>query len=240
MKTSQIAEIYNILLKKYGSQGWWPVYSLRNSKDRDERGYYFSNMELRNCKSLLPASQFEIAIGAVLTQNTAWLNVEKALANLINHHLIDPEIIMNIDQDELSALVRPSGYHNQKAKKLKIIAQFLSDGKFLEGKNIPGRDELFQLWGIGNETADSILLYAFNIPVFVVDAYTTRLFGRLGILRGREKYEDIAKIFTNNLKIDSGVYQQYHALIVQHVQEYCKKIPNCDGCVLESLCKKIM
>lgn len=208
-----IIQIYKKLMEYYGLQGWWPVYCLRNPK-------------------------IEIAIGAVLTQNTAWTNVEKALVNLIEKNLLDPFRIIDINQVDLAKLIRPSGYYNQKAKKLKILSNFLLEGDFFADGNIPERNELLALWGIGEETADSILLYAYNFPVFVVDAYTRRIFIRLGILSGNEKYGEIADIFTDNLKKDPGVYQEYHALIVRHAKDHCRKKPDCDGCALNSICKK--
>ncbi len=232
------AFIYKILLDAYGSQGWWPVYSLKNTKYRDERGYFIPNVTkgIDNYRSLDKFSMFEVAVGAILTQNTAWTNVEKALANIINKNLMDSGIIENIDQEQLAELIRSSGYFNQKAKKLIILTHFLNDGNFLDDGNIPERDDLLKLWGIGEETADSILLYAYNVPVFVVDAYTKRIFIRLGLLDGREKYGEIASLFTYNLEKEYTIFQEYHALIVRHAKEYCRKKPICTGCVLKSFC----
>ncbi len=232
--------IYKILLEEYGPQGWWPVYSLRNTESRDDRGYYlgYVPVETHGRASLRGSAVYEIAIGAVLTQNTAWTNVEKALTNLIKKNMIDPGIISNIDQEELAELIRPSGYYNQKAKKLKILTHFLQEGDFFKDGYIPERDDLLKLWGIGEETTDSILLYAYNFPVFVVDAYTKRIFMRLGILDGIKKYDEIARLFTNNLERKYTIYQEYHALIVRHAKEHCKKTPNCIGCVLNNICLK--
>ena len=233
--------IYKILLEEYGPQGWWPVYSLRNTKYRDKRGYFVTNVTkgIDNHLSLDKLSRFEVALGAVLTQNTAWTNAEKALTNLIKKNMIDPGIISNIDQEELAELIRPSGYYNQKAKKLKILTHFLQEGDFFKDGYIPERDDLLKLWGIGEETTDSILLYAYNFPVFVVDAYTKRIFMRLGILDGIKKYDEIARLFTNNLERKYTIYQEYHALIVRHAKDHCKKTPNCVGCVLDSICLKL-
>ena len=249
-----IKEIYDILFKKYGPQGWWPVYSLRNTEGRDDRGYYIGNVPVgtdrdlrlhRRAGSLLPTSLslressiFEIAIGAVLTQNTAWTNVEKAIDNLINLSLLDPKIILEICKDDLADAIRPSGYYNQKAKKLKILIRFLLDGGFLEDGNIPDRGDLLELWGIGKETVDSILLYAYRIHVFVIDTYTRRIFERVGILRGSESYKEIAGNFIDSLEKDFKVYQEYHALIVRHAKEHCRKKPLCDGGVLNEICIK--
>ena len=228
--------IYKTLLDKYGPQGWWPVYSLRNVGGRDNRGYYIDNVQTHGCASLSSASKFEIAIGAILTQNTAWKNVEKALDDLINLGLMDPKIILETSQDELADAIRASGYYNQKAKKIKILTRFLLNGWFFGDSNIPDRADLLGLWGIGEETADSILLYAFDVPVFVIDAYTRRLFERIGIFRAGEKYEEAAGIFTAGMENDLEVYREYHALIVRHGKEHCRKKQICDGCVLIEIC----
>ena len=233
---NDIVLIYKTLLEKYGPQGWWPVYSQRDTNDRDDRGYYIGNVETHGRASL--HSIFEIAIGAVLTQNTAWTNVEKAIDNLINLSLLDPKIILEICKDDLADAIRPSGYYNQKAKKLKILIRFLLDGGFLEDGNIPDRGDLLELWGIGKETVDSILLYAYRIHVFVIDTYTRRIFERVGILRGSESYKEIAGNFIDSLEKDFKVYQEYHALIVRHAKEHCRKKPLCDGCVLNEICIK--
>lgn len=230
--------IYKTLLERYGPRGWWPVYSLRNIGGRDNRGYYTDNVQTHGRASLSSASKYEIAIGAILTQNTAWKNVEKALDNLINLGLMDPKIILENSQDELADAIRPSGYYNQKAKKIKILTRFLLDGWFFGDSNIPDRADLLGLWGIGEETADSILLYAFDVPVFVIDAYTRRIFSRLGVLDGGEKYKEVAGVFTDRLEENFVVYQEYHALIVRHAKEHCRKKPLCDGCVLNEICRE--
>ncbi len=235
MEKINIKELYDILFKKYGPQGWWPVYSLRNTEGRDKRGYYIGNVETPYRASL--HSIFEIALGAVLTQNTAWTNVEKAIDNLINLSLMSPEKIVEIDRDELADIIRPSGYYNQKAKKLKILSRFLLDGGFLEDGNIPDRDDLLGLWGIGEETADSILLYAYGVPVFVIDAYTRRIFDRLGIPDGRRGTAR-STLTADSLEEDSGIYQEYHALIVRHAKEHCRKKPICGDCVLNEICRE--
>ena len=111
------------------------------------------------------------------------------------------------------------------------------DGRFLEDGNSPRRSDLLGLWGIGEETADSILLYAYGVPVFVIDTYTRRIFERVGILKGSESYKDIAGVFTDSLEVDFIVYQEYHALIVKHAKEHCGTKPICDGCVLEKKCQ---
>lgn len=237
-----ILDIYKIFLNEYGPQGWWPVYSLRNTGGRDNRGYFTSVVPSGASRSRLlqESSKFEIAVGAILTQNTAWTNVEKAIDKLVTLEFMDPEIILDISMDELTDAIRSSGYYNQKAKKLKILAEFLLEGGFTEDGNAPKRDDLLGLWGIGAETADSILLYVFRTPVFVVDTYTRRIFMRLGLLNGNEQYNEIAKHFTDNLAKDSELYQEYHALIVKHAKEHCRKKPLCDDCVLSLQCSFFM
>ncbi len=230
-----ISNVYSVLLNAYGPQGWWPVYTLRDTEGRDERGY-----AQRLPVKLSPLSRFEIAAGAVLTQNTSWFNVEKTIDSLFCSGLLDPVKIRDVPQTELAASIRQSGYYNQKARKLKNLAAFLLDGEYLQdGKKdgkIPDRDALLGLWGIGKETADSILLYAYGVPFFVVDTYTKRIFNRLGVLTGDEKYDEIAEKFSSCFKSDVAVFQDYHALIVRHAKEHCRKKPECSGCVLKESC----
>ena len=156
MKT--IFSTYNKLYSLYGPQGWWPI----------EGKYHKNNF-------LYPKNEnqkFEICIGAILTQNTSWKNVEKALQKMHENNLIDAKKISRINDNKLARVIISSGYHNQKAKKLKMFAKF-----YLSLKNkTPLRSELLEIWGIGPETADSILLYAYNYPTFVIDAYTKRIF----------------------------------------------------------------
>ena len=141
-------------------------------------------------------SRFEIVVGAILTQNTAWGNVEKALESLRKAGVMSREGVLRIPEKELSTLIRSSGYHNQKARKLRELARF-------SGK--PGRGDLLGVWGIGKETADSILLYAHGIPFFVVDAYTRRVFSRLGLISGSEEYDEIRSLFENGLPKDPAL-----------------------------------
>ncbi len=216
MNKINIKEIYNILLDKYGPQGWWPV--------------------RRDAKFCVSTNRYEIVVGAILTQNTAWTNVEKAVDNLIILGLMDPKVIMDIDQDDLANAIRSSGYYNQKAKKLKILTRYLMEGNFLQSENIPERDDLLKLWGIGEETVDSILLYAYGVPVFVIDAYTRRIFERLGILSGGEQYEVIAGVIADSIEEDPEVYKEFHALIVRHGKEHCRKTPDCITCILKDFC----
>lgn len=177
------------------------------------------------------AHRFEIILGAVLTQNTAWKNAEKALRNLRERGLVDPGKILHTRTSELSALLRPSGYHNQKALKVKRASAFAVHC-FRRGR-APSREELLRVKGVGFETADSILLYAFGEPFFVVDAYTRRLCARLGLAGEKAAYAELQALFTAALPADSGLYNEYHALIVRHGKERCAKTPLCAACVLK-------
>ena len=198
-----LLRIYERLLESLGPQGWWPV-----SHGLEPPGW-------------------EIMAGAVLTQNTAWINVEKALENLARAGVRDRESLLKLGERELAVLIKPSGYYNQKARKLKTLAGF-------EGPHT--REGLLSLWGIGPETADSILLYAHGKACFVVDAYTRRIFTRLGIISPAWGYEDIRKFFESRLPRDPEVYKEYHALIVGMAKRFCRPKPACKGCPMEGFC----
>lgn len=203
-----LLKIYKNLYRKYGSQGWWPV----TTKNK----------------------QFEIIIGAVLAQNTAWKNAEKAIANLKKNNLIDAKKIINADFRTLAGLIKAAGYFNQKAERLKTIAKF-----FLKNKN-PSREELLNVKGIGPETADSILLYAFGKPHFVIDAYTKRIMSRIGLCSAGIKYEQLQDIFHRRLPKDAGLFNEYHALLVELAKRHCMKKPLCNGCPIAKLCKRFI
>lgn len=210
---------YDELIAKHGKQGWWPLMEVKGcnpTKTGSHRGYHPGDYSYPKNER----QRFEICVGAILTQNTSWTNVEKALANLYEINCLKPESIAAMEDEKLKEAIRPSGYFNQKAKKLKVFAEF-----FLGLKGNPGRDELLQLWGIGPETADSILLYAYKVPVFVVDAYTRRIFSRLGIIGKNDNYEKIRGVFEENLPGDYRILQEYHALIV----EEAKNLPPNNG-----------
>ncbi|MFW6383300.1 MAG: endonuclease III domain-containing protein [Nanoarchaeota archaeon] len=204
-----INQKYCELLQKHGPQGWWPLMDVKGcnpTKTGSSRGYHPGDYSYpKNEKQ-----RFEICLGAILTQNTSWTNVEKALYNLYEINCIDPKKILKIDDEKLKKAIRSAGYFNQKAKKLKIFADF-----FIKLNNVPTREKLISLWGIGPETADSILLYAHKKPFFVVDAYTRRIFSRLGVIDANDNYENIRKLFEDSLPRDYKVYQEYHALIVE-------------------------
>jgi endonuclease-3 related protein len=199
-----ILRIYERLLKSLGPQGWWPV----------SHG--------------LEPPEWEIMAGAVLTQNAAWSNVERALDNLARAGVRDRESLLKLPGPRLAGLIRPSGYYNQKARKLKILAGF-------EGPIT--REGLLGLWGIGPETADSILLYALNRPFFVVDAYTRRVFTRLGLISPSWGYEEVRGFFESRLPRKPEIYKEYHALIVELAKRHCKPKPACQGCPMEGFCK---
>ena len=189
-------DIYGVLLKKHGYQKWWP------------------------CKTGNP---FEICIGAILTQNTNWANVEKAIDNLIKEKCVDPKKIAEMDGRKLQALVRPSGFFRQKAQRLKEFSDFVLTFGGVENflKNVT-REGLLEINGVGHETADSILLYACGKPYFVVDAYTRRMFSALGIVKDDMGYEVIRNFFEENMEKDAKLYNEFHALIVRHSKDCCK------------------
>jgi endonuclease-3 related protein len=174
----------------------------------------------------------EIIVGAVLTQNTSWRNTEKALQNMTNAKLTTTRAIVSAQTSKIEKSVRPSGFYKQKAERIKALMIFLNKKRF---KNIT-RDELLALKGIGPETADSILLYGFNEKHFVIDSYTRRIFSRLGIIKGEEKYDELKALFEKSIKSDANAYKKFHALIVEHAKQVCRKKPECDKCFLNKKC----
>jgi len=205
---SIILKTYHDLLKLYGKQGWWPL--------TESNGYHPGNYAF----SKTPNQSFEICIGAILTQNTNWKSVEVAISNLNHQQSLTPASLLALETSHLKEAIRPTGYFNQKSLYLQTFADFFLAMK----EQIPSRDELLALRGIGEETADSMLLYAFKQPFFIVDSYTRRLFSDLGIVEMKECYSSIQKKFHAVLEPElSGfkriqVYQEYHALIVQHAK----------------------
>lgn len=184
-------------------------------------------------------SRFEMMIGAILTQNTAWMNVEKAIANLHKNGAIGIGVLKGMPGEQLAELIRPAGYFNQKAAYIKAMVETI-DQKFSGSLNklfsletTALRKELLSWKGIGPETADCILLYAANRPVFVVDAYTRRVCLRHGWIDEKAAYEDIAGLFINNLPHEVPLFNEYHALIVKLAKEHCRTTPQCSGCPLE-------
>ncbi len=207
-----LLEIYQLLFERFGRQQWWPG-----------------------------DTQLEIIIGAILTQNTNWANVEKAIMNLKSVDCLIPEKLYHLDVWRLAEFIRPAGYYNIKAKRLKSFINWLFenyDGKLsslgrLDTERLRG--ELLEINGIGHETADSILLYAFERPIFVVDAYTARVTVRHGMIEPDADYEQLRELFQSNLSEDVRLFNEYHALLVKVGKEFCRPKARCSGCPLEKL-----
>jgi endonuclease III related protein len=187
-------------------------------------------------------SPLEVIVGAILTQQTAWANVEKALANLRAAGALSPDGLRATSEDDLAALIRPSGFYRGKARKLKAFIALL-DGRFggdldllLAAPSDELRAALLATHGIGPETADSILLYAAGLPYFVIDAYTRRIFPRLGLTPDDDTYDAWQAMFTRALPPDAALFNEYHALIVEHAKRVCRTVPLCEGCVLLDVC----
>ncbi len=232
-KTKRIIDIYHKLYRDYGLQGWWPILSLAGNKGFDEKGYHPGIYNVPKTKQ----QRFEVVIGAILTQNTSWKNVEKALQNLFREDMLDPEKIISCDNSLLSSLIKPAGYYNQKAIKLKHISKwFLErdmhisklDYKVSKNEIIEYRNDLLSVHGVGFETADSILLYSYNLPIFVVDTYTKRLFSKEHLINVNENkrmshkhiYHNIQELVHSafselnpNEKVKT--FNEFHALIVE-------------------------
>ncbi len=227
----KINKIYSILKTHYGPQGWWPLLEVNGSnptKTGSSKGYHPGDYSYPKDDK----QRFEICIGAILTQNTSWPQVEKALMNLKKINCLDARHILKADEETIKAAIKPAGYFNQKARKLKIFSNF-----FLALKGaVPSRDQLLDLWGIGPETADSMLLYAYKKPEFVIDAYTKRIASRLGLTDEKSDYHEIRSLFESGLIKDYKTYQEYHALLVEHAKRSCAKKPACENCVLKRMC----
>ncbi len=184
-------------------------------------------------------TKFEVILGAILTQNTAWVNVERAIANLRHHRLLTPRAIERIPAQRLARLIRSSGYFRQKAKKLKAFVRFLrveyggSLARMFRTPTVQLRERLLRVHGVGPETADSILLYSGKHPVFVVDAYTRRILSRHDLMSEKAGYEEIREFFENRLPRDPALFSEYHALIVQVGKNWCRPAaPRCETCPL--------
>jgi endonuclease-3 related protein len=206
---------YHRLLAAYGPQHWWPG-----------------------------ETPFEVMVGAVLTQNTAWGNVERAIANLKAAGRLSCQDILALPEAALAELIRPAGYFNVKTRRLKALCAFLTEQGVADAPQrlrelypLPElRRRLLAVHGVGEETADSILLYALDLPIFVVDAYTRRIFTRLGLLRGDERYDRIQQRFMARLPKDRSLYNEYHALIVHLGKSVCRPRPRCGECPLRGIC----
>ena len=213
-------EIFTKLLDSYSYQGWWPItdYEGENpTKTGSTQGYHPEDYSFpRNS-----LQKFEIIVGAVLTQNTSWPQVEKSIINLKEAISLTPFEILNMDENEFKSAIKPSGYYNQKYNYLRNISQFYIS---LQGST-PLRKDLLSVKGIGPETADSILLYAYGEKEFVVDAYARRIFSHLGLINKKDSYNKIKKLFEDNFDGEVNDYQEYHALIVEHAKNYYFKKP---------------
>ena len=189
-------------------------------------------------------TSFEIAVGAILTQNAAWSNVEKAIINLKRDKILTPKKIMECPGSKLESALRPSGYFRLKAKRLRSFCEFLltnyngSMAKMSKRSLKILRPDLLDVNGIGPETADDILLYACNKTVFVIDAYTRRILGRHGLIDKDIKYEELRELFETNLSADLKMFKEYHGLIVYTGKDFCRRNPKCELCPLAILLKK--
>jgi endonuclease-3 related protein len=214
-KDPPIQLFYDALFARWGKQHWWPA-----------------------------QTQLEIMLGAILTQNTAWTNVEKAISNLRKNEALNLQTLENTPAHQLAEWIRPAGYFNQKTSYIKNMVSTLRnrfDGSLdtLFALATPTlRKELLSWKGIGSETADSILLYAGGRPVFVIDAYTRRFLSRHGLCNEKASYNDLAQLFTNHLPNNAQLFNEYHALIVQLGKNHCKTKPKCTGCPLEKITLK--
>ena len=210
----RVREVYERLARRYGPRGWWPA-----------------------------DGPFEVIVGAILVQRTAWTNVEKALANLKQADALSPAAMRALSAAELAQLIRPSGFYRSKARKLLAFLEML-DARFggdldrlLAAPADELRASLLATYGIGAETADAILVYAARQPFFVVDAYSRRTFSRLGVRPARETYDAWQRLFEASLPQDAALYGEYHALIVEHAKDVCRAEPLCDRCVLAVVCE---
>ncbi|WP_231837270.1 endonuclease III domain-containing protein [Caldisericum exile] len=211
--------MYNTLYGYFGKQNWWPA-----------------------------ETPFEVIVGAILTQQTSWKNVEKVILRLKEHGLLEPRTLYNLDIQELSNYIKESGFYRLKAQRLKNFLDFFKKYNFelldlthIEIENL--RNELLNIKGVGKETADSIILYALEKPIFVVDNYTKRFAVRFGILENMSSYDEIRLLFEDALKSENEKetlirFKEMHALIVELGKNFCKKEPNCSACPLGNLCLK--
>ena len=207
----RLLDLYRLLHGTLGPQGWWPG-----------------------------ETPFEVAIGAILTQNTNWRNVARVIEGLKAEDLLDPLVLGKIPEDELARCFRSAGYYNIKARRVKNFLDFVAERFGNSMENMAGEDwqtlraNLLSLHGIGPETADSILLYALHKPTFVVDAYTFRILSRHGLMADPCSYEELRQLFTDRLPPEVPLYQEFHALLVRVGKEFCRPQPRCPGCPLET------
>jgi endonuclease-3 related protein len=209
-----LLDIYHRLMACYGPQHWWPA-----------------------------EEPFEVIVGAILTQSAAWTNVEKAIANLKSAGALSPEALRRLPLDKLASLVHPCGYYNAKALKLKSLAHWLGEyhkdnlDELFSADIDHLRQQLLGIRGIGEETADSIILYAASKPVFVIDAYTRRIVKRLGLAPDSNNYSGYQALFMLNLPNDARLFNEYHALLVCLAKDVCRSQPRCQQCCLGDICQ---
>lgn len=206
-----LMEMFDLMLDHFGPQNWWPA-----------------------------ETEFEVMVGAILTQNTNWKNVEKAIHNLKKKGLLSLDSLHSINVTDLAREIRPAGYYNIKAKRLKNLINFLVDkyqadlSILIEDDTQTLREGLLSVKGIGPETADSILLYSASRPIFVVDAYTHRILSRHDMIEEQTDYYELQGLFMDHLPEEAALFNEFHALIVQIGKNYCRKKPSCSICPLES------
>ena len=212
----RIGGVYAGLLRHHGPAGWWPA-----------------------------ESPFEVCVGAILVQNAAWTNVERALGRIRAEGRMSYEGLAGLSLDRLADIIRPSGCHTVKARRLAAFLEWLGRDCAGRVESLAARDprevraSLLGVHGIGRETADSIALYAAGLPLFVIDAYTRRVFARLGLVSGDEPYDALQQLFMDELPADAALFNDYHAQIVIHAKETCRARPSCQRCVLSSACPRI-
>ncbi len=208
---NELIQMFDLLLDHYGPRHWWPA-----------------------------DGPLEMMIGAVLTQNTSWKNVEKAISHMKDKSLVSIQQLQRIGISELAQEIRPAGYYNIKADRLKNLVNFISNryagdiNAMLKDDTSSLREGLLSVKGIGPETADSILLYASGRPVFVIDAYTYRILNRHGLAQDQATYSELQELFMDNLPNDPSLFNEFHALIVETGKDYCRKKPGCHDCPLNS------
>jgi len=227
---NEAEKIYSMLAGTYRKQGWWPIYS--KEKDSSEYGLGAPRDD---------ADRFEIIIGAILTQNVAWINVEKALGALKKNKILSPRKLHKTDDQLIASCIRPAGYYNQKTIKIKNFLNWFrslnySFDELKKMKTEVLRKNLLEIKGVGPETADSILLYAMNRKIFVIDAYTKRIFSRLNLTSIDDSYDSVQEFFHKEFKGTIKKYNEYHALIVAHGKDICKNKPLCSDCCLKDTC----
>ncbi|HEY4715516.1 MAG TPA: endonuclease III domain-containing protein [bacterium] len=211
-RAERLTAVYDRLFNAFGTQHWWPG-----------------------------ETPFEVMAGAILTQSTNWKNVEKAILNLKGAGVFDPDTMLAVPSARLALLIKSSGYFNQKTKKLKNYLEFFKDKynasvqKMKMEATATLREQLLGVKGIGKETADSILLYALEKPVFVVDAYTSRVLSRHNIISEDATYDELQELFMDNLPHDVKLFNEFHALFVKVGKGFCKKNPECDRCPLKGI-----